>query len=409
MVKTKNVLGYLVLSNTSSLISFFIFYSDQDVFDANFNFFNISKIQIYFFYNLTILITFLLIDYIFRFESVLSFFSVSYFFSVVVIILLMWLIKFVNLSRLFLITNFFLFLILLMLVSRIFDFNSSNIYITFDHNLERKFSEMIYIDENSFPLGFLNTVSNLIKTRNLKGIVYEPNSFYKFSFNDLVELSNFLGVDIYEFENEKRKLIHKSTSINKFLKNIEDVILLIIFGIPSILLILLFSFIALIFQGRPVFYTQSRVGENGNYFKIYKFRTMQNFSLTNEQIDNLNERDRIVFKSSKDPRITKLGKFFRKSSIDELPQVINVFKNEMSFIGPRPPIIDEVNQYELKHLKRISIKPGITGLWQVTLRQNNDFDKWVEKDIEYIENWSLRRDFLILYKTIFEIINLTGE
>ena len=111
----------------------------------------------------------------------------------------------------------------------------------------------------------LNTVSNLIKTRNLKGIVYEPNSFYKFSFNDLVELSNFLGVDIYEFENEKEKLIHKSTSINKFLKNIEDVILLIIFGIPSILLILLFSFIALIFQGRPVFYTQSRVGENGNY------------------------------------------------------------------------------------------------------------------------------------------------
>ena len=113
---------------------------------------------------------------------------------------------------------------------------------------------------------------------------------------------------------------------------------------------------------------------------------MNNKKLTEQELIELNQRDKIVFKSSNDPRITKLGKFLRKSSIDELPQIINIFKNEMSFIGPRPPILDEVSeQYELKHLKRISIKPGITGLWQVTLRQDNNFDKWVEKDIEYIE------------------------
>ena len=81
----------------------------------------------------------------------------------------------------------------------------------------------------------------------------------------------------------------------------------------------------------------------------------------------------------------------------------------MSFIGPRPPIVDEVKKYELKHLKRISVKPGITGLWQVTLRQDNTFDKWVEKDIEYIENWSIFQDLKILYKTIFEIFKMTGS
>ena len=81
----------------------------------------------------------------------------------------------------------------------------------------------------------------------------------------------------------------------------------------------------------------------------------------------------------------------------------------MSFVGPRPPIIEEVKQYELKHLKRISVKPGITGLWQVTLRKNNDFDTWVAKDIEYIENWSLSLDVRILFMTIFEIIKLSGE
>ena len=113
--------------------------------------------------------------------------------------------------------------------------------------------------------------------------------------------------------------------------------------------------------------------------------------------------------NNKDPRITKFGSFLRKSSIDELPQIINILKNEMSFIGPRPPIPEEVLKYEIKHLKRVSVKPGITGLWQVTLRQDNDFDKWVEKDIEYIDNWSIFLDIKIALKTFKEIINLSGD
>jgi lipopolysaccharide/colanic/teichoic acid biosynthesis glycosyltransferase len=151
------------------------------------------------------------------------------------------------------------------------------------------------------------------------------------------------------------------------------------------------------------------VGLNGRYFKIIKFRTMNDNVIDDEELKKLNKKSKIVFKATEDPRITKLGSFLRKSSLDELPQIINVLKNEMSFIGPRPPIISEVKQYELKHLKRISVKPGITGLWQVTLRQDNNFDRWVEKDIEYIENWSVVLDFKILLKTFNEIIGMTGE
>jgi lipopolysaccharide/colanic/teichoic acid biosynthesis glycosyltransferase len=136
---------------------------------------------------------------------------------------------------------------------------------------------------------------------------------------------------------------------------------------------------------------------------------MKQTNLKTNELELLNKKSKIVFKATNDPRITKFGSFLRKSSLDELPQIVNVLKNEMSFIGPRPPIIDEVKQYDLKHLKRISVKPGITGLWQVTLRQDNNFDRWVEKDIEYIENWSLLLDIKILLKTMAEVFSMTGE
>jgi len=192
-------------------------------------------------------------------------------------------------------------------------------------------------------------------------------------------------------------------------KNIEDLILTLIFLPIFIAVIFVFSFLILIFDGWPIFYIQERVGQNGKLFNIYKFRSMKVHNISNEELEELNERDKIVFKSSKDPRITKLGSFLRKSSIDEIPQFLNILKNEMSFIGPRPPIPSEVVKYELKHLKRISVKPGITGLWQVTLRNDNDFDNWVEKDIEYIDNWSFDMDLKIFIKTFREIFKLTGS
>ena len=244
---------------------------------------------------------------------------------------------------------------------------------------------------------------------NLRGLIFNQSESENLSFHEVVEISNYFGISIYEIVNNKYKLVHKSTSLSKVLKNFEDVFLLT-FTMPFFLILLVpLSLVILIFQGRPIFYTQDRVGLNGRYFKIIKFRSMNDNVIGEDELKKLNKKSKIVFKATNDPRVTKLGSFLRKSSLDELPQVINVLKNEMSFIGPRPPIISEVKQYELKHLKRISVKPGITGLWQVTLRQDNNFDRWVEKDIEYIENWSVALDFKILLKTFNEIIGMTGE
>tara|TARA_B100000902_G_scaffold119497_1_gene119927 strand:- start:101 stop:991 length:891 start_codon:yes stop_codon:yes gene_type:complete len=296
-----------------------------------------------------------------------------------------------------------------MFIIRTFDKNIDDIYIAFDKDLCIRSNNFIYCDYQEFPSNLLDTLTGLLKSSNLRGLIFNQSESENLSFHDLVEISNYFGINIYEIINDKYKLVHKSTSLSKVLKNFEDVFLLTLV-LPFFLFIMApLALVILIFQGRPIFYTQDRVGLNGRYFKIIKFRTMNDNVIDDEELKKLNKKSKIVFKATEDPRITKLGSFLRKSSLDELPQIINVLKNEMSFIGPRPPIISEVKQYELKHFKRISVKPGITGLWQVTLRQDNNFDRWVEKDIEYIENWSVVLDFKILLKTFNEIIGMTGE
>ena len=409
MTKLRNLIYFLSLANFCLVASFLFFYSDENIYNTNFSNLHYDQYELLIIYNLSLIFVYFIVDYIFRFESVISFFTLVFSLNVSLILLILWFIKFISLSRLFLFSNYFAFILILLFLSRVFEYKKNYLYITFNKEILNLLKNVKYIDEKTFPAQFLNEISALIKTRHLKGIVFQKYSSNNFKFQDLVEVSNFIGLDIYEIKEEKLKLIHKSTSINKFIKNLEDLFLLALFGIPSIILLTIFSIVLLLFQGRPIFYKQIRVGENGKYFEIYKFRTMVNKPLSKNEIERLNERDKIVFKATNDPRITKIGKLYRKSSIDELPQIINVFKNEMSFIGPRPPIVSEVVQYELKHLKRISVKPGITGLWQVTLRQNNNFDLWVEKDIEYIESWSVLSDLKILYKTIFEITRMTGS
>lgn len=400
---------YFLLVNFSLLISFSMIYSNFQTFNVNFEQLQRSALELLVIFNFLNLIVYLTVNYIYRFESRFIHFVIVLSITFVFAILLLWVFKFVNVSRLFLLVFYLLFYISAIITTRKRNNISNDIYMTFDKSLATTSEKMIYANEDKFPDDFLNQASNLLKKKNLKGIVYNDSLNRKFKLEDIIEISNFLGVDVLEKKKDKLNLIHKSTNINKPLKNFEDVILLILLGIPLIILILIFSILVFIFQGRPIFFKQNRVGENGNYFKIYKFRTMNNNKLSTQELNELNQRDKIVFKSNKDPRITKLGKFLRKSSIDELPQIINIFKNEMSFIGPRPPIVEEVSQYELKHLKRISIKPGITGLWQVTLRQDNSFDNWVEKDIEYIENWNIFLDIKIILLTFREIYKLTGE
>jgi lipopolysaccharide/colanic/teichoic acid biosynthesis glycosyltransferase len=151
----------------------------------------------------------------------------------------------------------------------------------------------------------------------------------------------------------------------------------------------------------PVFYQQIRCGLYGRRFALTKFRTMIDGAEDKLwEIRHLNEMDGPVFKMRDDPRVTPLGKFLRKSSIDELPQLWNVVKGEMSIVGPRAPLLEEVKHYSIPQRRRLSVKPGITCLWQVSGRSDISFQRWMDMDLEYIDNWSVWLDVIIMLKTI---------
>ncbi len=152
----------------------------------------------------------------------------------------------------------------------------------------------------------------------------------------------------------------------------------------------------------PVFFTQERIGFNKRRFQMLKFRTMVNGAERQQvTLEQLNEAEGPVFKIKNDPRVTSIGKFLRRFSIDELPQLINVLKGNMSLVGPRPLPVRDVERIDVaSHKRRFSIKPGLTCLWQVNGRSNIGFEEWVRMDLEYIDQWSLGLDMLILLKTI---------
>lgn len=160
----------------------------------------------------------------------------------------------------------------------------------------------------------------------------------------------------------------------------------------------------------PVFYSSPRIGRKGRKFICHKFRTMvANADALKSQLRHLNERQGPTFKITKDPRITRLGRFLRKYSLDELPQLWNVLRGEMSLVGPRPHPLDDYEQYELDHLKRLDVKPGITGLWQITARRHPSFDANMRLDLEYIENWNFWLDLKILSNTVVEVFSGSGS
>jgi exopolysaccharide biosynthesis polyprenyl glycosylphosphotransferase len=159
----------------------------------------------------------------------------------------------------------------------------------------------------------------------------------------------------------------------------------------------------------PIFYLSERIGKKGRVFHCIKFRTMvPDAERRRAEILHMNERDAILFKITNDPRITRSGRFLRKYSFDELPQLINVLRGDMSLVGPRPPIASEVKKYELNHLRRLDVTPGITGLWQVQARHDPSFDSYISLDTAYIESWSLWLDIKILVRTIGVVIAGTG-
>lgn len=159
----------------------------------------------------------------------------------------------------------------------------------------------------------------------------------------------------------------------------------------------------------PVFFRQTRCGLNGRTFQILKFRTMvADAEKKLKELKKLNEVGGPVFKIRNDPRITAVGKMLRRTSLDELPQLINVFMGDMSLVGPRPPIPAEVERYERWQRRRLSMRPGITCIHEVVARNNKDFNHWMKLDLEYIDNWSFTLDFKILGRTVFAVLRGTG-
>ena len=409
MKKFKNSYLFFLAYNLSFIITYSFTYNLDGSFKVNFLTLGVSQLELLFYLNVSILTFYLLISYLYKFKLNI-FRDITIFVShTVFVITFFWIIKFVNLSRIFIFFEIAIFFILITLFNRSVEKNLDEKFFTFDKDLSLSNKNYIFSNLSQFPSEFIEQISSFMKDDQVRGLILTKKDIDSLSFTQLIDISNFFGFDIYQLERDKLKTLHRSDSLNKLIKNIEDVILLTFLGPLSVLIIIVTSIFVLLIDGLPIFYKQDRVGLNGRYFKIYKFRTMKDIDIDKSELEKLNERSKVVFKAKNDPRITNFGNFLRKSSLDELPQIINVLKNEMSFIGPRPPIIDEVKQYELKHLKRISVKPGITGLWQVSLRQDNDFDRWVAKDIEYIENWSLWLDIKIILKTVKEVIGMTGE
>jgi len=183
-------------------------------------------------------------------------------------------------------------------------------------------------------------------------------------------------------------------------KRILDITLSIIALLLTFPLFVLIGLIIKIFDGGPIFYKQKRIGKSNQEFIVFKFRTMYmgSHELRDKVMAETNKDPRLA-KNPKDPRITKPGTFLRRWSIDELPQLINVIKGDMSLVGPRPPLAEEVDQYRKSERRRLLVKPGLTGLWQVSGRSELDWEDAVRLDLYYVENWSLTLDLLIILRT----------
>jgi len=195
-----------------------------------------------------------------------------------------------------------------------------------------------------------------------------------------------------------------------FIKWLADAIVsTVLLAVLSPLLLLIGLAVWLSSKG-PMLYTQQRCGLNGRRFTLYKFRTMSvGADERLDEVAHLNEVNGPAFKAKRDPRVTALGRWLRRWSFDELPQLVNVLKGEMSLVGPRPPIPSEVEHYERWQRRRLSMKPGITGLWQVSGRAGiDDFDDWIALDLRYIDQWSLWLDLKILLKTIPAVLFARG-
>ncbi len=218
-----------------------------------------------------------------------------------------------------------------------------------------------------------------------------------------LQLSNLAGIPLILYQTSMAK------EWQLFIKRTLDISLSFI-ALVLLSPILLFTIIGIKLSSKgPVFFSQIRCGLNGRKFTLHKFRSMYvGADIRKKELERQNEMNGPVFKMKRDPRVTPFGRFMRKFSIDELPQLFNVFRGDMSLVGPRPPLPTEVAMYQSWQRRRLSMKPGLTCIWQVSGRSRIDFDRWMEMDLEYIDKFSLWFDFRILFRTFFVVVTGYG-
>lgn len=265
----------------------------------------------------------------------------------------------------------------------------------------------------------LNQLSQLIQNDHVDYVVYAVPRRFLHGLEESINLCEEMGVKIYllaDFFNLKlarkqfrflfnQPALFYSTGPSRdgslFLKYALDKLMAFLILLLASPLMLVAAVLVKLSSTGPVFFKQTRTGLNGKKFTLYKFRTMvQGAEELKSALLSQNEMSGPVFKMAADPRLTKIGKLLRKTSIDELPQLFNVIKGDMSLVGPRPPLPEEVAQYDHWQRRKLSIKPGLTCLWQVNGRNKIDFENWMKLDLHYIDNWSLWLDAKILLKTV---------
>lgn len=300
-------------------------------------------------------------------------------------------------------------------------------------NLEMEIVGYVCIDDKDYNeeeyVGRLDELETLIHSKGIDQVYIMQRRSNQIDIQPYLNMCMEMGVTVRIIMNAFRAgaaqtyvssvgtypiLTYHTVTLNaseRLLKRCVDV-LGSLFGIIIFSPVMLIAAIAIKVESKgPVIFKQKRVGQNGRRFWMYKFRSMcVDAEEKKADLADQNEMEgQYMFKMEHDPRITPIGRFLRKTSIDELPQFFNVLKGDMSLVGTRPPTLDEVELYEQRHWRRMSIKPGITGMWQVSGRSSiTDFDEIVELDTQYIDRWNILLDFQILLKTIFQVFRSKG-
>lgn len=286
------------------------------------------------------------------------------------------------------------------------------------------------MEDSDAYLGCLEDLEELIKTHNIDQVyIMQKQTDQLQNTQQYIDLCIAMGVTVRLVVNiyKKRRadsfvstvgtypiITYHTISLNateQLVKRVMDIVGGIIGAVVFSPVMLLTAIAIKLDSPGPVMFNQVRVGQNGRKFKIYKFRSMYiDAEERKKELMAQNEmQGGVMFKMKDDPRVTRVGKIIRKLSIDELPQFFNVIQGSMSLVGTRPPTQDEVEKYERNQWRRISIKPGITGLWQVSGRSNVlDFEDVVEMDVEYIDNWTISQDIKIMFKTVLVLLKHDG-